>query len=349
MTDLKPISRDGADNPNGTQGGFRPANIEPAQPTAAQTAPIERSRTGINAQAAAPTKPAQTNAAHTADPPKPDPAVKQPAPLQRRDTAPAAGLTAVTRMMACTQPGCTGTIVDDYCDVCGSPANAPAFVPAQAAVTAESPAPAVGPVAIPPMTACTQPGCTGTIVDDYCDVCGSPANTHAFVSVETAARVPAKPAEPDAAQIAVTTKPSPPSAQAASPSKPSVPVKHAQAAMGSRPSPADAERVATPGKRRRVLSIVLASVVSTLVAVLAVAAISIYRVDRSLSQSLDREDLLPTDSSTALHPTKGQTAPRPTKGQGAADALNFVLIGYDSRDAGFGSSSSLMILHLNAK
>src|SRR5215218_10532296 len=135
MTDLKPISRDGADNPNGTQGGFRPANIEPAQPPAAQTAPIERSRTGINAQAAAPTKPAQTNAAHTADPPKPDPAVKQPAPLQRRDTAPAAGLTAVTRMMACTQPGCTGTIIDDYCDVCGSPVNAHAFVSVEAAAT----------------------------------------------------------------------------------------------------------------------------------------------------------------------------------------------------------------------
>src|SRR5918998_1736281 len=26
----------------------------------------------------------------------------------------------------CTQPGCTGTIVDGYCDVCGSPAGAPA-------------------------------------------------------------------------------------------------------------------------------------------------------------------------------------------------------------------------------
>jgi len=119
--------------------------------------------------------------------------------------------------------------------------------------------------------------------------------------------------------------------------------------VGSLPSPADGERVATSGKRRRVLSIVLASVVSTLVVVLAVAAISIYRVDRSLSQSLDREDLMPTDSSTALHPSKAQTAPRPTKGQGAADALNFVLIGYDSRDAGAGRSGSLMILHLNAK
>ena len=36
-------------------------------------------------------------------------------------------------MTACTQPGCTGTIVDGYCDVCGSPANAPAFTPAAAA------------------------------------------------------------------------------------------------------------------------------------------------------------------------------------------------------------------------
>ncbi len=42
-------------------------------------------------------------------------------------------------MTACTQPGCTGTIVDGYCDVCGSPAGADPFVPA--AASAESPAP----------------------------------------------------------------------------------------------------------------------------------------------------------------------------------------------------------------
>jgi len=24
------------------------------------------------------------------------------------------------------------------------------------------------------MSSCTQPGCTGSIVDGYCDVCGSP-------------------------------------------------------------------------------------------------------------------------------------------------------------------------------
>jgi hypothetical protein len=43
-------------------------------------------------------------------------------------------------MTACTQPGCTGRIVDGYCDVCGSPAGAVPFVPA--AASAESPAPA---------------------------------------------------------------------------------------------------------------------------------------------------------------------------------------------------------------
>ena len=35
-------------------------------------------------------------------------------------------------MTACTQPACTGTIVDGYCNVCGSPAGADPFVPAEA-------------------------------------------------------------------------------------------------------------------------------------------------------------------------------------------------------------------------
>jgi hypothetical protein len=64
-------------------------------------------------------------------------------------------------MTACAQPTCTGTIVDGYCDVCGSPAGAAPFVPAEA-------------------SACAQPGCTGTIVDGYCDVCGSPADAALF-------------------------------------------------------------------------------------------------------------------------------------------------------------------------
>jgi serine/threonine-protein kinase PknG len=82
-------------------------------------------------------------------------------------------------MTACTQPGCTGTIVDGYCDVCGSPSGAVPFVSIEG---------------LPPKpknagleTACTQPGCTGMIVDCYCDVCGSPAGAVPFVPAKTAA------------------------------------------------------------------------------------------------------------------------------------------------------------------
>ncbi|WP_028645438.1 serine/threonine-protein kinase [Nocardioides sp. URHA0020] len=73
--------------------------------------------------------------------------------------------------MKCTQPGCSGTIADGYCDVCGmaaAPAPAPAAAAATPASTAGTTPPADG-------TPCTQPGCTGSILDGYCDVCGSPA------------------------------------------------------------------------------------------------------------------------------------------------------------------------------
>jgi hypothetical protein len=105
-------------------------------------------------------------------------------------------------MLACTQPGCTGTIVDGYCDVCGSPAAAVPFVLAEAADSASPPVPAAGPgltavgrgagfLPEPKTeglnTACTQPECTGSIVDGYCDVCGSPAVVVPFVPAEAAA------------------------------------------------------------------------------------------------------------------------------------------------------------------
>ena len=105
-------------------------------------------------------------------------------------------------MTACRQPACTGTIVDGYCDVCGSPAGAVPFIPAVAAASAASLAPADEPglMAVRQvsgfspepkkpdhMTACTQPGCTGTIVDGYCDVCGSPAGADPFVPAEATA------------------------------------------------------------------------------------------------------------------------------------------------------------------
>ena len=66
-------------------------------------------------------------------------------------------MSTTTTTPACTQPGCTGHVVDGYCDVCGMPGS----------VAAESgSAAATG--------ACQQPGCSGTIVDGYCDVCGTP-------------------------------------------------------------------------------------------------------------------------------------------------------------------------------
>ncbi len=105
--------------------------------------------------------------------------------------------------MRCTQPGCTGSIVDGYCDVCGSPG------PVEAAPTptsAPTSAPAAGaPLATPSTgpghpTRCTQPGCTGSIVDGYCDVCGTPGGVGA--SGETS--VPAGAAGADAPLSTIT-------------------------------------------------------------------------------------------------------------------------------------------------
>jgi hypothetical protein len=78
-------------------------------------------------------------------------------------------------MTACTQPRCTGTIVDSYCDVCGSPAVAAPFVPTAPAASAKL------------STDCTQPRCPGTIVDGYCNVCGSAARAVPFISTAAAA------------------------------------------------------------------------------------------------------------------------------------------------------------------
>ena len=70
--------------------------------------------------------------------------------------------------MKCRQPGCTGTIVDGYCDVCGMPAAAASPVgKAQPGIRPSTRS--SGP--------CRQPGCGGRIVDGYCDVCGFPDAT----------------------------------------------------------------------------------------------------------------------------------------------------------------------------
>ncbi len=97
--------------------------------------------------------------------------------------------------MKCTQPGCTGRIVDGYCDVCGMPPAASGYRPpfavdAAGTVSAGGPdvvaqaaaAASAGPSrgvqgAAPSRHAsgpCPQPGCPGQIVDGYCDYCGNP-------------------------------------------------------------------------------------------------------------------------------------------------------------------------------
>ncbi|WP_323742554.1 serine/threonine-protein kinase [Nocardioides islandensis] len=74
--------------------------------------------------------------------------------------------------MKCQQPGCTGTIVDGYCDVCGmAPADGTAVSSASPGLVTGASAPS----STNDGSKCRQPGCTGTIVDGYCDVCGTPA------------------------------------------------------------------------------------------------------------------------------------------------------------------------------
>jgi hypothetical protein len=121
-------------------------------------------------------------------------------------------------MTACMQPGCTGRIVDGYCDVCGSPAGAAPFVPAAASVASPVPAEELGPTAVRRepgfspkpksgslMTSCTQPGCTGMIVDGYCDVCGSPAGAVAFVPAAASVASPAPADEPGPTAVPAPT------------------------------------------------------------------------------------------------------------------------------------------------
>src|SRR5215213_9963907 len=157
--------------------------------------------------------------------------------------------TTVPQATACMEPGCTGTIVDNYCDVCGTPANASTSVPGAgnsrrrhphtSAPAGASPRPPDRPAhtKLPQTTACTQPGCNGTIVDDYCDICGMPASAPGSVPPETAATVPTPPT-PRPAPAAIT-----PPAKTAAAAKPAPAAKPAAAAH-ARPEPAPAATTA---------------------------------------------------------------------------------------------------------
>ena len=126
-------------------------------------------------------------------------------------------------MTACRQPGCTGTIVDGYCDVCGSPADAAPLIPVAATGSHGSPAhtDASNPTAVRRKmglpaeprseglnTACTHSGCTGMIVDGYCDVCGSPAGAAPYVPAAASAASSA-PADEPGATVARASTPAP--------------------------------------------------------------------------------------------------------------------------------------------
>lgn len=93
----------------------------------------------------------------------------------------------------CTQPGCTGNIVDGYCDVCGMPGTGGTATPAATASPSAS------------GSGCSQPGCTGNIVDGYCDVCGSPGTPNAAVSEAVAVAAAAQAAPLGAAEGSVAT------------------------------------------------------------------------------------------------------------------------------------------------
>lgn len=66
--------------------------------------------------------------------------------------------------MKCQQPGCTGNIVDGYCDVCGMPGSGPTTSSSRQGFRPSTQS----------SGACSQPGCPGFIFDGYCDVCGAP-------------------------------------------------------------------------------------------------------------------------------------------------------------------------------
>ncbi len=64
----------------------------------------------------------------------------------------------------CAEPGCTGMIVEGYCETCGTAPRtaAPSGVATPASFAA----------AAPNGDRCAEPGCAGKIADGYCDTCG---------------------------------------------------------------------------------------------------------------------------------------------------------------------------------
>jgi LCP family protein required for cell wall assembly len=102
---------------------------------------------------------------------------------------------------------------------------------------------------------------------------------------------------------------------------------------------------ATQRKRRTWLAAVLTAVALLLVGALIAGALYAFSIDRAVNDNLQHStEQLPPDTPTA----NGEKA-RPAKGSG--EAINYVLMGSDSRNvgnAGQGRSDVLMVMHLAA-
>lgn len=108
--------------------------------------------------------------------------------------------------------------------------------------------------------------------------------------------------------------------------------------MSDTAPPPEEQPATPPRKRRRWLRILLISVAVVVVGAVAATAAYVYNVDRSVTQNIKREDVMPDESTRA------------TADPAAEGALNFVLLGSDSRnvdDASEGRSDSIMVVHLN--
>jgi len=99
---------------------------------------------------------------------------------------------------------------------------------------------------------------------------------------------------------------------------------------------------ASAPKKRRLLPKILIGVAVLLVAAMGAGLLYAATIDRSLTKNLNRGVELPADESSL----------RPPKDAQETGALNYVLLGSDSRDPGNegnGRSDTILVVHLNAK
>lgn len=120
-----------------------------------------------------------------------------------------------------------------------------------------------------------------------------------------------------------------------------------QPASDERSSPDRASHeAAAPGRGRWSRILPKAAVAAALLVVLALVGVVTYAgsIDHSVSTNLQQADELPPDL-----PEDPGDEPRPPKSASAAEAVNYVIIGSDSRtaDPGQGRSDVLMVLHLD--